>query len=136
MGMRSLRNRLTISILVALLLAACTSTTATTAPPEEDTPPATDLAFSDDSDQLLIDEPPSTTLAVDAPLVLFEAVWLCELQRRTFTTPDAVNSALNQALDEADLDQAEYEAFRERVNVEQELRDSVLFAYQETCVLR
>ncbi len=134
--MRSLRNRVAIGILVALPFAACSSDPATTTPAAEDSPPSTDLALTDDSDLLLIDEPPATTLAVDGPLIRFEAMWVCELQRRTFTTPDAVDQALEEALDEAGLKQADYETFRARVNVEQELRDSILFAYQETCVLR
>ena len=134
--MRSLRQWAVAGILAALLLGSCTSSPSTTTPSDEESSPANDLAFRDGTDQPLIDEPPATTLDADAPLIRFEAMWLCELQRRTFTTPDAVEQALQDALDETELDRVQYDTFRHRVNVEQELRDSVLFAYQETCVPR
>lgn len=135
MCMRSLRKRAISGAFVALVFGGCASQSTTPAS-DEDPPPATDLAFTNDPDQPLIDEAPVTTLDENATLIRFEATWLCELQRRTFPTPDAVETALSEALAEAALSQDDYDRFRHRVNVEQELRDAVLFAYQEICVLR
>lgn len=101
---------------------------------------ATDLAFIDE--QLVQDETTSTLIAAapdvrlseaDSELVRFEAHWVCEVQRRTFQTPEGRDEALLENLGEAGISEADYLAFRERVNLERDLRDSILYSYQETC---
>lgn len=81
----------------------------------------------------MADVPQSSLVGDDATLTRFEAEWVCELQRRTFTTPDAIEAALEKNLAEVGLTRDQYDDFRERVNIEQDLRDAVLFAYQEIC---
>ena len=119
----------------ALLLGACSS-----GGDQFDGAPATGLAFNDEQDAAatttttLIAEAPAVTLAEgDLGYVQFEATWVCELQRRTFPTPEAIDLALNEKLQELGLERATYDGFRARVNGDQDLRDSILFAYQETC---
>lgn len=87
--------------------------------------------------------PTSTTLiaaapdvrlsAADTAFVRFEAAWICELQRRTFASQDGRELAMVEKLGDFGLDPAGYQEFRSRVNEDQELRDSILFGYQETC---
>jgi hypothetical protein len=100
----------------------------------------TNLAFNDRQDAqattstMLIDGAPVVALAEgDLDYVQFEAVWVCELQRRTFATPDAIDAARLEKLADLGLDVDIYNDFWTRVNADQALRDSILFAYQETC---
>lgn len=70
----------------------------------------------------------------DRALAVFEAEWVCELQRRSFASLAERGEALEVALAEVDLDPADYESFRTRLGEEQELRDAVLYHYQESCL--
>ena len=69
----------------------------------------------------------------EANLVSFEANWVCELQRRTFPSQAAIEDALNEKLAGLGVDRAEYDTFRAEVNNSQDLRDSILYSYQENC---
>ncbi len=102
---------------------------------------------SDEPEALAFEEPPVTTqeplLIEGIPdvdldeeetlLVAFEADWVCELQRRSFPTPDAMQDALNDKLVGLGVTRDEYDAFRAEVNNSQDLRDSILYAYQNKC---
>ncbi len=103
---------------------------------------APDLAFADSTElttfgtttTLLIAERPDVDLPDDeVTFVKFEATWVCELQRRTFPTPEALQVALDEQLSATGLTRADYDTFRSAVNNSQDLRDSILFEYQETC---
>ncbi len=95
------------------------------------------LAFTDGAPttaSTLIAAAPDVALGeLDAELVRFESTWVCEVQRRTFPTEDGREAALVEKLAEFGLDEAAYREFRARVNDEQDLRDAILFSYQETC---
>ena len=124
------------ALVATLLLAACGGDGSV------DSAPVGDLAFADgDGGQstttsLLIDGAPDVSLEQqEIELVLFEASWVCELQRRTFTSPAAMQEALEEKLADSGVDRAVYEQFRTEVNNSQDLRDSILFAYQESCRL-
>ena len=134
--MRTYERLVRATVLTTLLLGACSAG----ADDGQAGAPATGLAFSDEQDAAatttttLIAEAPAVTLVEgDLGYVQFEATWVCELQRRTFPTPDAIELALNEKLQELGLEREAYDAFRARVNDDQDLRDSILFAYQETC---
>lgn len=115
-------------------LSSCATDTTTSAPPPDD------LAYAEALDTIttttitLIDGIPDVELDDDElQLVLFEANWVCELQRRTFQSPDAMQQALNDKLVGLGVERATYDAFRAEVNNSQDLRDSILYAYQENC---
>ncbi len=101
-------------------------------------PEASVLAYSElstTSTTLLIDKEPTAELSdVDTELVVFEAAWVCELQRRTFESPAAMDEALTENLVNNGLDRAGYDTFRGRVNGEKDLRDWILFEYQTSCL--
>lgn len=117
-------------LIVALLVAgsagcAAESNTATTTP-------AT-LAF-ETTKTTLIDGPPNATFSgAEGDLIDFHSSWICEFQRRTFVNPEAGEQALSEALVAADIGGAVYESFLNRLASSQDLRDAVLFDYQETC---
>lgn len=82
----------------------------------------------------LIDEAPDVDLTSDeVDLVQFEANWVCELQRRTFASEEAIEEALEEKLTGLGIDRATYDDFRADVNQSQDLRDSILFSFQENC---
>lgn len=130
---RSSTPRLVATALAATLaLGACSN--------GDDTTP--DLAFADSTTStvfgttttLLIAEKPDVSLPEgEEAFVRFEAAWVCELQRRTFPTPEALQLALDQKLVDTGLTREDYDQFRSDVNNSQDLRDSILFEYQETC---
>ncbi|MEZ5226856.1 MAG: hypothetical protein R2710_09305 [Acidimicrobiales bacterium] len=100
----------------------------------------TNLAFVDDefaaatTSTTLIAAAPDVLLSeADGAMVRFEATWICELQRRTFQTQDGREEALREKLTDSGLTEDEYHEFRARVNSDQDLRDSILYSYQETC---
>ncbi len=99
-----------------------------------------DLAFAEQIDALattqleLIEGEPDVDLSDEERLLVsLEADWVCELQRRGFASPEAMDEALGQKLAESGIDRAEYAAFRDTVNNSQDLRDAILYEYQETC---
>ena len=63
----------------------------------------------------------------------FQAKWVCEFQRRTFEDSSGGVQALTEALDEAEIGQANYSSFLKRLQDSQDLRDVVLYSYQESC---
>lgn len=83
---------------------------------------------------LLISEDPNIDLSEDdSVLVSFEAAWVCELQRRTFSDPGAIDAALEEKLIDSGITPDAYAGFRQRVNENLDLREAILFQYQETC---
>ena len=77
---------------------------------------------------------PQTELAAeDAPWVEFEARWLCDLERSAYEDPSDVEVALEEQLAAADLDEALYRSFTDRLEVEPELRAHVQAAVFERC---
>lgn len=127
------KNRLAIVAAISaciLVLSSCGSdeTSAPTAPE--------DLAFAESDGTVLdlIDSEPDVDLSSEEiDLVEFEASWVCELQRRTFTSQEAIDEALDEKLTGLGIDRAAYDGFRAEVNDSQDLRDSILFSYQENC---
>ncbi len=121
----------------ALLLASCGGSDLIA---DDDPSNGANLAFVDDE---FADTPTSTTLIAAAPdvvlsdadseMVRFESTWICELQRRTFQTQSGREDALQEKLTEFGLTEPDYVAFRARVNNDQDLRDAILYSYQETC---
>ena len=96
------------------------------------TTPAT-LAY-EITETTLIDGPPDVTFAApEADLIDFHSSWLCEFQRRTFADPAGGTEALIEALIGAQISSETYESFLNRLAASQDLRDAVLFDYQETC---
>lgn len=123
-------KRSTYRLLTAVLVAGSTgcadaSTTAETAP--------VTLAY-ELTDTTLIDGPPDVTFtASEAALINFHSSWVCEFQRRTFPHLGAGAEALAVALATAEISPETYESFLSRLSTSQDLRDAVLFNYQETC---
>lgn len=70
----------------------------------------------------------------DRDLALFEADWVCELERRSFASLPERDEALDDALVATGLGRESYDGFRARLGEEQELRDAVLFHYQQSCL--
>lgn len=134
---RSIGWRFPLAIAAAALaLSACSS--GDSASTGDDA--AAELALIDE--QSGQNQTPSTLIAAapdvrlsetDSELVRFEASWVCELPRRTFQTPSGRDDALLENLDDAGIAEADYRAFRERANADRDLRDAILYSYQETC---
>lgn len=135
---RSIGWRLPLVIAAAAFtLSSCTSSGESASTSDD---AAAELALIDDrptqneTTSTLIAAAPDVRLsAADSELVRFEAQWVCEVQRRTFQTPSGRDDALLENLGQAGITEAEYLTFRERVNTDRDLRDSILYSYQETC---
>ncbi len=132
---RTFRGGVIPLVLAATVLTGACGSVGSSGAADRDGP--ADLAFADGTPttaSTLIAAAPDVALSQrDAEFVRFESTWVCEVQRRTFATEDGRELALIEKLAEFGLDEAEYRAFRARVNDEQDLRDSILFSYQETC---
>ncbi len=114
-------------MVLVVILTSCSSSSSSPA----QTPSS--IAFSI-PETTLIAEPEGVELSdADANLVNFQAKWVCEFQRRTFADQTSGAEALTEALAEAEIAESSYSAFLERLNDNQDLRDLVLFSYQETC---
>lgn len=130
-----MKNRLVpiaISLACALALSSCGNGSDTT----DAAPAPADLAFAEPSGSTLnlIDSDPDVDLSPeDVDLVQFEADWVCELQRRTFVSQEAIDEALEENLVGLGIDRVDYDEFRAEVNESQDLRESILFAYEENC---
>jgi hypothetical protein len=128
------RSILTCAAFVcAAALSSCGTETTSAGPPD-------DLAFAEQVEagspttlQLIEGIPDVELTDGEANLVSFEANWVCELQRRTFPSQEAIEDDLNEKLAGLGVDRSEYDAFRAEVNQSQDLRDSILYAYQENC---
>ncbi len=135
---RSAARRLPLLLAAsALLFASCGGSDGLA---DDGTSGVTNLAFVDDefatatSSTTLIAAAPDVLLSdADSEMVRFEATWICELQRRTFQTQSGREEALQEKLVDSGLSVEDYLAFRARVNADQDLRDSILYSYQETC---
>lgn len=127
-----LRSAARGSVLCALVLASCGTSGA-----NEDASTPTSLPYvttSTSTTTLLISEDPHIDLGEeDSVLVSFEAAWVCELQRRTFTDPGAIDAALDDKLIDSGIAPDSYAEFRQRVNERLDLREAILYRYQETC---
>ena len=126
-----------IAIGLALGAAACGSSDEVAIdddPTPEELAYAESVAASTTTTTLLIDGAPDEPLPAEQELLVhFEANWVCELQRRTFATPAAMAATLDEQLAANGLTLAEYEGFRAEVSNSQELRDWILYVYQEGC---
>ncbi len=79
-------------------------------------------------------EPPSDPIvAENGDLVAFQARWVCELQRRTFSDLSDLDIALDEALTETGLSRPAYDEFTATMADSQALRDEVLKLYGERC---
>ncbi len=130
--MKNSRHYLIAALAAVVLLTSCGDTEASDQPG--------DLAFTEQIEalattqlQLIEDEPDVDLNDAERLLVSVEADWVCELQRRGFSSQEAIDEALGEKLTEAGIDRAEYAAFRDSVNNSQDLRDAILYEYQETC---
>jgi hypothetical protein len=113
-----------------LALSSCGSETTNSASAPED------LAFAEPSGSStdLIDAAPDVDLSPEVvDLVQFEADWVCELQRRTFVSQEAIDEALDENLVGLGIERADYDDFRAELSESQDLRESILFAYEENC---
>ena len=118
--------------ILAFLAVSCSP--AETAQPDQSPPVLPFEPIPTTTTTLLIDGRPDIELsAADTALVRFEAAWVCELQRRTFTDSSAIEDALEQKLVETGLTAGAYADFRIKVSDDRDLRRSILFEYQETC---
>lgn len=96
---------------------------------------SSDLAFSDTLVPTTLIERPSITFdSAETDLISFQASWLCEFQRRTFSSPTGGVEALAVQLERSGVARKDYEAFLLRLSNSQDLRDAVLFSYQENCL--
>lgn len=115
---------------VAALVATASLTGCTSPDPDED------LVFDegDPPEELALIENEPELSDSDVELAVFEATWICELQRRSFPSLELRDEAFADALAQAGLDAADYDGFKLRLAEEQELRDGVLFHYQADCL--
>ncbi|MGH1504892.1 MAG: hypothetical protein ACRBI6_15150 [Acidimicrobiales bacterium] len=124
-----------MTIGIALSTVACgESATSEGAPSPEQLAYEELVAENTTTTTLLIEGEPETPLADEQDLLVhFEADWVCELQRRTFDSPAAMSQTLEEKLAANGLSLADYQTFRGEVSNSQELRDWILFVYQESC---
>ncbi len=125
-----------MSVGIAVSAAACggSDTAADDEPTPEELAYQEEIAAITTTTTLLIEAEPESPLADDQELLVhFEADWVCELQRRTFDSPAAMSASLEDKLAANGLSLADYQAFRGEVSNSQELRDWILFVYQESC---
>lgn len=116
-----------VSIGLLAVATACSGSSTTVA-----STPAT-LAY-EITETTLIDGPPDATFSgPEADLIDFHSSWICEFQRRTFADPGDGAEALTEALAVAEISSETYESFLDRLATSQDLRDAVLFDYQQTC---
>ena len=114
-----------------LMIGACAVALASTACSNEP-----ELVFEDD------DPPPELAFfdaepiveGRDRDLVQFDASWLCEIDRRTFSTLNERDGALAVALADAEIEPEEYLDFKARLSGDRELRNAVLYHYQDRCL--
>ncbi len=94
-----------------------------------------DLAFAETvAPTTLIERPSVTFKRAETDLISFHASWLCEFQRRTFSSPTGGVEALSVQLERSGVAPTDYEAFLLRLGSSQDLRDAVLFSFQENCL--
>lgn len=86
---------------------------------------------------------PSTALVETMPAIQltpeqerltdFEAQWICDLQATAFDSAGAIEETRNEKLAEASISEDAYLAFHESLDNNRDLRDVILFKYQESC---
>ena len=132
-----MKNRLAVTVAALaclLIVSSCGSGDPEDAAAAAEAPEDLALAEPAPTTLDLIDEEPDVDLTSDEiDLVEFEANWVCELQRRTFASEEAIEEALEEKLTGLGIDRATYDDFRADVNQSQDLRDSILFSFQENC---
>lgn len=116
-----------MALLFVLTLSAC----AEQAPPPE-------LPFADSSTTTVAvadsSEPAGEPIVTEnEDLIAFQARWVCELQRRTFSDLSGMDSALDDALADTGLSRPAYDEFTATMADSQALRDEVLRLYSERC---
>lgn len=90
------------------------------------------IAYADDAP--VVTEPAVGSFTPEEQeLITFHASWLCEMQRRTFTSLDDSDVARDQALASTDIDPDQYANFLVDDLPRQVVRDAVLWSYQQQC---
>lgn len=90
------------------------------------------IAFVDDTPAL--SEPDLEHFSDDELMLIdFQSDWLCELERRTFSTLDETDELLEEVLRAAGIDAVTYETFVRETLARQDVRDAVLFGLLERC---
>lgn len=115
-----------------LILTGCGASADPGAANSETTP---DLAFADDSTQIV------TTISVPAfdldprtqELAEFEADWVCEVQHRTFDSTNEISVALEERLAEHGISEETYGKFRSSISEDETIRGAILSMYQTSC---
>ena len=94
-------------IVAALLIAACSAGSA-----------------ADDS---------AVLTGIDSTLIAVEARWMCDVQRYAFDDLSGFDAELESRLFERGLSRSDYEAFKERLAEDPDIRGGVRAAYDEVC---
>ncbi len=113
-----------------MTLSACGSDTEASAPPES-------LAYAEQPVR------PSTTLIAFKPdvemtdsqeaLTTFEAALICDRGSRSFESAGAIDESRDALLADYGLTLDEYMAFRGELEANRDLRDVIIYKYQESC---
>jgi hypothetical protein len=119
--------RILFLMLVVVVLPSCST------PDSSQAQTPTSLAFSLPETTLIAEPEPIELSDAETTLVNFHAGWVCEFQRRTFNDPSDGPRALEEALESAEITEIAYRTFLEELDNSQDLRDLVLFIYQESC---
>lgn len=115
------RTILGLALVVTLMLFASCSSSA----PES-------LAFAED--EPVVVEPAAGVFTEEEHMLIdFHIDWLCELERRTFTTLEASDELLAESLRSSGVAPETYETFVRDTLSRQEVRDAVLFGLLERC---
>ncbi len=83
-------------------------------------------------------EPPVATIDLeatgpDAELIHFESQWLCEAQRQTFDSPEAVDVALDSSLGETGISRSVYDTFKSGLSENPAARKQILDLFVGNC---
>ena len=90
------------------------------------------IAYAEDAPS--VSEPASGSFSLaEQELISFHATWLCEMQRRTFTSLDDSGVARSAALATENIDPDRYGNFLMDDLPRQIVRDAVLWTYQQQC---
>ena len=120
-----------------VLLASLTAiATGCGGPQSEDSEALSGLPYVEETSSVeLASAAPSDLTPEELSLVEFEADWVCELQRTTFESNDAISDALDQRLADFGIDEETYGVFREQANQDEGIRAAILSTYRSDCVL-
>lgn len=120
MRILSLRRLLCTVCCIAICASACSSST----------PQA--IAYAEDAPS--VSEPADGSFSpAEQELISFHATWLCEMQRRTFTSLGDTDVARSAALATENIEPDRYGKFLADDLPRQIVRDAVLWSYQQRC---